>query len=171
MHVSVLPLGTVSREAIGDLDADLRRAGVGVTVLPSGEVPKDALDPVRNQYRAPGLLEMARRSHGAHVLLVTDVDLYVEPLNYVFGQADVGGRAAVISLHRLRSEDPVLFGRRTLKEALHELGHNVGLEHCAEETCVMYFSNGLPDTDRKGPNLCAACARSVGKDAPWHLPG
>ena len=142
-----------------------------MTVLPSGEVPKDALDPVRNQYRAARLLEIARWAHGEHVLLVTDVDLYVEPLNYVFGQADVGGKAAVISLHRLRSEDPVLFRRRTLKEALHELGHNVGLEHCAEETCVMYFSNGLPDTDRKGPNLCAACARSLGKDAPWHLPG
>ncbi|MCJ2554659.1 MAG: archaemetzincin family Zn-dependent metalloprotease [Candidatus Thermoplasmatota archaeon] len=171
MQVSLVPLGPLPKETIAGLDTDLRTAGVGVTVLPSQEIPKEAYDAPRRQYRAPDLLEIARWGHGEHVLLVTDVDLYVEPLNFVFGQADVGGQAAVISLHRLGSEDLVLFRRRTLKEALHELGHNVGLEHCAEETCVMYFSNGLPDTDRKGPNLCAACARSLGKDPPWNLPG
>ncbi len=170
MQVSVLPAGEVEGNVLDALDADLRRAGVGVTILPAQKVPPAAHDSGRNQYLAPELLEMARWSHGERVLVVTDVDLYVDPLNFVFGQADVGGQAAVISLHRLSSQDAPLFRLRTLKEALHELGHNSGLDHCPEETCVMHFSNELADTDRKGPNLCPDCVERVGGEPPWRVP-
>ncbi|MFQ5552306.1 MAG: archaemetzincin family Zn-dependent metalloprotease [Thermoplasmata archaeon] len=170
MQVSVLPAGEVEANVLAALDADLRRAGVGVTTLPSSEVPSMAHNPKRDQYHAPDMLEMARWSHGEHVLVVTEVDLYVDPLNFVFGQADVGGQAAVISLHRLSSDDSGVFRLRALKEALHELGHNVGLDHCAEATCVMHFSNELADTDRKGPNLCPDCVQRVGGTPPWRVP-
>ncbi|MCJ2531879.1 MAG: archaemetzincin family Zn-dependent metalloprotease [Candidatus Thermoplasmatota archaeon] len=170
MQVSVLPAGDVEKNVLEALDADLRRAGVGVTTLPSQGVPGAAHNPERDQYRAPELLKMGRRAHGEHVLVVTEVDLYVDPLNFVFGQADVGGQAAVISLHRLSPDDSRLFRFRALKEALHELGHNVGLDHCPEATCVMHFSNELADTDRKGPNLCPDCVERVGGEPPWRVP-
>ncbi|MEE8199502.1 MAG: archaemetzincin family Zn-dependent metalloprotease [Thermoplasmata archaeon] len=170
MQVSVLPVGELRENVIDALDVDLRQAGVGVTTLPSQEVPLAAHNPGRDQYRAPELLKMGRRAHGEHVLVVTEVDLYVDPLNFVFGQADVGGRAAVISLHRLSVDDSRLFRFRILKEALHELGHNLGLDHCTEASCVMHFSNGLADTDRKGPNLCLDCAERLGGAPPWRIP-
>ncbi|MEE9592640.1 MAG: archaemetzincin family Zn-dependent metalloprotease [Thermoplasmata archaeon] len=170
MQVSVLPAGDVEKEILEALDADLRRAGVRVTTLPSSEVPSTAHNPDRGQYRAPEFLKMGRRAHGEHVLVVTEVDLYVEPLNFVFGQADVGGQAAVISLRRLASDHAGLFRLRALKEALHELGHNRGLDHCQEATCVMHFSNELADTDRKGPNLCSDCVERVGGEPPWRAP-
>nr|WP_243666411.1 matrixin family metalloprotease [Vulcanisaeta sp. JCM 16159] len=44
-----------------------------------------------------------------------------------------------------------------LKEVLHELGHSFGLDHCADPRCVMYFSNTIEDTDRKGPGYCQRC--------------
>jgi archaemetzincin len=169
VQVSVLPAGDVGKNVLEALDADLRRAGIGVTILPSSEVPSTAHNPERDQYHAPDLLEMARWSHGEHVLVVTEVDLYADPLNFVFGQADVGGQAAVISLHRLPSGDSSLFRLRALKEALHELGHNMGLGHCPEGTCVMHFSNELADTDRKGPNLCPDCVEQAGGEPPWHV--
>jgi archaemetzincin len=79
----------------------------------------------------------------------------------------MGGKAAVISLHRLRSPDRSLFSLRILKEALHELGHNRGLRHCSDDGCVMHFSNTLADTDRKGPGFCPDCDARLDGAALW----
>jgi archaemetzincin len=35
------------------------------------------------------------------------------------------------------------FGQRLVKEAVHELGHAFGLNHCENIECVMHFSNSL----------------------------
>ncbi len=116
MQVSILPVGELGENVIDALEVDLRRAGVGVTTLPSQEVPLAAHNPEREQYCAPALLTMGRRAHGEHVLVVTEVDFYVDPLNFVFGQADVGGQAAVISLYRLSADDARLFRFRARVE-------------------------------------------------------
>jgi len=52
---------------------------------------------------------------------------------------------------------------RAVKEAVHELGHTFGLDHCSDPRCVMHFSNMLADTDRKGREFCPSCrARLAG---------
>ena len=95
------------------------------------------------------------------ILGIVDHDLFVPELNFVFGQADL--KAAVISLPRLRQtfyrspEDPNLFPQRVFTEAVHELGHTYGLEHCGNSQCVMFFSNSIVVTDRKGPEFCKKC--------------
>jgi archaemetzincin len=53
--------------------------------------------------------------------------------------------------------NPAALKSRLVKEAVHELGHTFGLVHCPNACCVMYFSNSLGDTDRKGPGFCSAC--------------
>jgi archaemetzincin len=57
--------------------------------------------------------------------------------------------------------DHHLFLLRTVKEAIHELGHTGGLEHCPDPRCVMYFSNTLADTDHKDYQFCARCRTQV----------
>lgn len=70
---------------------------------------------------------------------------------------------ALISVTRLNPEfygekpDRAKYYRRILTEAVHELGHAFGLPHCTIPTCVMYFSNSIDDTDRKGYNFCKRC--------------
>jgi len=87
----------------------------------------------------------------------------VPELNFVFGEADVLARIAIIGLPRLRQEyyglepDQDLFLQRAAKEAIHEAGHTCGLGHCTDPQCIMHFSNSLGDTDVKTTRFCDAC--------------
>ena len=92
------------------------------------------------------------------LLGVTDVDLFIPVLTFVFGEAQLGGRAAVMSLARLaEAADSPRLASRAVKEAVHELGHTFGLVHCPSAACVMSRSPGLTAVDLKGDRLCADC--------------
>jgi archaemetzincin len=130
-------------------------------------VPERAFDPRRAQYSAQSLLQQLRPGRAERVLGVVDLDLYVPELNFVFGLADWRERRAVIALPRLRQrfyglpDDEALFLARAVKEAVHELGHTFGLEHCRDRRCVMAFSNSLTDTDYKGQGFCPRCRKRL----------
>lgn len=101
------------------------------------------------------------------VLLITDADLYVPVLTFVFGEAQLKGKHAIVSVCRLHEEfysgisDEELLFTRTIKEVLHELGHCFGLLHCVDWDCVMHSSQGIEEVDIKGEFYCRNCARQV----------
>ena len=103
------------------------------------------------------------------MLGIADEDLYVNGLNFVFGEAELGGCYAIISLARLHQsfyglpENESILTERIVKEAIHEIGHVYGLGHCPDPDCVMHFSNCLEDTDIKGVDYCQSCEREIDK--------
>ncbi|MEM3031289.1 MAG: archaemetzincin family Zn-dependent metalloprotease [Nitrososphaerota archaeon] len=115
----------------------------------------------RRQYDAGRLASMVKPERGQLTLIVTDRDLYVPGLNYVFGYAP--GWVALVSTRRLdqrfygKPYDRQIFLDRLVKEAVHEVGHLIGLAHCPDRHCVMHFSNSILDTDIKSPQLCQRC--------------
>jgi archaemetzincin len=128
------------------------------------ERPKEAWDPRRGQYETGVILKWleARHPSAAKVIGVTDVDLFIPILTFVFGEAQLGGRAAVVSTARLAPRDGSHAARRLLaerlrKEALHELGHAYGLVHCSSQGCVMARSPGVAEIDAKADSLCPDC--------------
>jgi len=129
-------------------------------ILPGIEVPPEAYHKVRRQYDGSALIR-ALSDNVMPVLGVTEADAYVDGLNYIFGLA--AGKRAMISLKRLRqefyglAEDDDLLKQRAQKEAMHELGHILGLDHCPDKHCVMYFSNSILDTDFKDWRYCGRC--------------
>ena len=163
--ISLLPVGKCPKDVLEYLRERLCVFNMPVHICTPIPVPKRSYDPSRDQYRARKFLGAARKCEGHRVLAITAEDLYVKDLNFVFGLAEKSGRCAVISLARLdfgSENDDNIFFSRSLKEAVHELGHTFGLDHCAASRCVMHFSNRLLDTDTKRSSFCDRCARKLG---------
>jgi archaemetzincin len=145
--------------ALAHVQVHVRHAlGLRAQVLPAGMLPRHGWDGRRRQHHSGALLDwLGRAVPEGRVLGVTDVDLFIPVLTFVFGEAQLGGRAALVSTARLRGSDPRLLIERLAKEAVHELGHALGLVHCADAACAMSRSATLRDVDRKGNLLCRDC--------------
>ena len=167
MRVALRPIGDIGADAdvLPRLARDIGEVfSLDAEVGDSLPLSQHAFNSSRRQYSATWLLSYLRSVSAppaTAVLGVTAEDLYAEGLNFVFGQAEMPGRCAVISLHRLRpgrgETNDELFYRRALKEAVHEIGHTLGLGHCPDPLCVMHFSNTIADTDHKAAGLCSLC--------------
>ncbi len=137
-------------------------AAVRVGVSP--DRPEDAFDVRRGQHSSSRILVWLGERHTGpgRVLGLTDEDLFIPILTFVFGEAQLGGRTAVVSTARL-GDSPRIPGEaarialRLQKEAVHELGHTYGLLHCHDATCAMARSPSLRHVDAKAPALCRAC--------------
>ena len=169
LQIALIRFGEVDQALLSMLEEDLP----GIFTAEVEMYPSLPLDPKhfvkeRGQYLADGLLDEFSSivpMTGTLLLGITEADLFSPGMNFVFGIANRG--RALISSFRLRPEffgqapNPKVFRRRVLTEAVHELGHALGLAHCEYPGCVMYFSNWIGDTDRKGPGFCFRCARTL----------
>jgi archaemetzincin len=135
-----------------------------VVAAPPVPLSEEAYSPSRQQYHSTVLLDTLarhRRAEWARLLGIADVDLYTPDLNFVFGEADARRGVAVFSVARLHTTDRNCFVHRAATEAIHELGHTYGLQHCQDARCVMWFSNTLSESDRKGTRFCRAHASEL----------
>jgi archaemetzincin len=166
MGIVLVAVGEIDGRVIDLLKTDLTKVFKKKVFIGKGmPEPDDAYDPKRKQYLSTAILNamMEQKEYALYekILGMVDHDLFVPELNFVFGQAST--KAAIISLTRLRQtfyhlpENQTLFHQRILTEAVHELGHTFGLGHCGNPRCVMFFSNSLMDTDRKGSEFCPSC--------------
>jgi archaemetzincin len=127
-----------------------------------------AYDALRGQYNSNILLSLLKKITGTNYnnckfIVVTDLDLFIPILTYVFGEAELNGNFGVVSSHRLHQEyyglqkDDFLLQSRFEKETIHELGHIFGLIHCNNSRCVMHSSTYVEDIDYKEVLFCDSC--------------
>jgi archaemetzincin len=141
-----------------------------VHVRPPHFDPERAFDGSRGQYNSTSLLAHLlgeAKTDDGRVLGVASVDLFIPIFTHVFGEAQLGGRAAVVSTYRLDNrqyglpENERLLVDRLVKEATHELGHTYGLVHCSAPRCVMRSSSYVEDVDLKSEQFCSGCRPAV----------
>jgi archaemetzincin len=168
------PEHTVIISPIGDFQAPLLRQmgreinrifALDTEIIPLIEDVGFALDSDRDQYYSTSILERLEHlapEHAIKILGLAKVDLFIPILTHVYGEARLGGKAAIVSTHRLREGLSPLtsrqaFHHRTAKEAIHELGHTFNLRHCQDHACIMHYCRTVQDVDKKSDQLCRYC--------------
>ncbi|HPQ16158.1 MAG TPA: archaemetzincin [Bryobacteraceae bacterium] len=125
--------------------------------------PAVAWNPGRGQYDSNRLLAELKAHYDGVVIGATACDLFIPVLTFVFGEAEMRGRAAIFSIHRLREEfyglpeNARLLESRALRELLHELGHLRGLAHCQDWCCIMSSAHSVERVDTRGDKFCHDC--------------
>jgi archaemetzincin len=166
--IHIVPIGQVNAEVLEAVEMSVwQMLGLDVRRMPPLDDPGYAFDESRGQYGSALILrDLLKRAprEAVRVLGVTELDLFIPMLSFVFGHAQVNGRAAVVSFARLRQEfyhlpsNNTLTLSRAIKEAMHELGHTFGLTHCVDTRCVMSLSNTVQQVDGKADELCMSCS-------------
>ncbi len=144
------------------------RFNVVIDIGRQQDEPTYAYHKGKNQYHSTKILKRIhklRLTGYDKILGIADVDLYVPDRTFVFGEANMKKKVAIISLTRLRQEfydlpyDFDIFKKRIIIEAVHEIGHTFGLHHCTSNTCVMFLSRTISDSDQKGADFCVNCKK------------
>ena len=162
MHLGVLSVGRTGPELIEEVIRHLSEFfSFEVSYAGMIELPDNAYNPKRHQYFSPTIIKICKQEALKlgfdKVLGITSADIYAARATYIFGQAELLGKVALVSYFRLRDDDQKIFMERLLKESIHEIGHTLGLRHCRNFECVMYFSRDISDTDKKTFKFCSKC--------------
>lgn len=171
--LEIVPAGEVDEGLLRTLGADVEahlglqwRAGDGVPLC------DEWMDPDTGLYRSVFLMHalIARRDAAKEpalsrwTLAIADAGFCAAGVGPILGEAEVEGCCCVVGLTPLRrgsGADADVLRARLLTEALHELGHVAGAEHCRRASCVMFPSLHIADTDQKGADFCASCAPAL----------
>jgi archaemetzincin len=165
-RILIAPIGDVDPQLPAAVGREIQRVFRALPeVRPLLSDLSFAFDAGREQYHStPVLQRLAEASppDALRVLALTDVDLFIPILTHVYGEAQLGGAACIVSTHRLNSgaetlRSPSITVGRVVKEAIHELGHTFRLRHCPDAACIMHYCRSESDVDRKSNDLCRYC--------------
>ncbi len=167
----IVPIGHLDIRILYSIQKELEeRFNVAIDIGMQLDEPTYAYHKSKNQYHSTKILKRILKlklTGYDRILGIVDVDLYIPERTFVFGEANIKKKVAVISLTRLRQEfydlpeDYTLFKHRTIIEAVHEIGHTFGLYHCKDSNCVMFLSRTVSDSDQKGPDFCHNCRKKT----------
>ena len=164
--IVISPIGNFGSEITEPVKKEIYRIfGFPALIIPVLEDVDFAFDSGRNQYHSTSILQQLEKSapsFAIKVIAVTKVDLFIPILTHVYGEAQLGGKACLVSTYRLKDQisaahPGVIFTQRIIKEAIHELGHTFNLRHCQEHVCIMHYCRTELDVDRKSDQLCRYC--------------
>ena len=165
--IYISPVGMVGDETITVMARFVSEMfGFEVVRHTSFPEPDFAYDARRGQFSSTLILKNLAKvcpSGAVKFLAVTEADIFIPMVTFVFGQAQLSGKVALVSLARLSqkyyglAENSDIKIRRARKEVAHELGHTFGLVHCRDRSCIMSLSTEILQVDVKSEDFCPGC--------------
>ncbi|WP_284653302.1 matrixin family metalloprotease [Flavobacterium terrisoli] len=162
--VYIQPLGDVNVDYSNHLKKSVEAFyGYECVIKPALPLTADLLAPSKTRYEASKILVKYLSNH--NLLLVTEKDIAHHknaefPEWGIFGLGFRPGKTCVVSTFRLqRNVSRAQFLERLRKVALHEIGHNLGLDHCTHHSqCMMNDANGtIKQVDQEKVWFCDQC--------------
>jgi archaemetzincin len=168
--IHILPLGNVSNDITKVIEnAVLKFYGYKCVVKPKVPYTKDILADSKTRYEASRIL--AKYKSKENLLIITDKDIAFKKGDIkeygIFGLGYRPGSTCVISTFRIKKNVSLnVFNERLKKICLHEIGHNLGLNHCTSgnSKCMMNDAKGtIKQVDREEIYFCNTCSQILGK--------
>jgi len=164
--IIISPIETIDACNYQFLDQEIYRTfGFQTKIKPLLQDVNFAYNLTRDQYHSTAILEKlssASPSQAIKIAAITNKDLFIPILTHVYGEAQLAGKACIVSTFRLQEGLFIAniekeFENRIVKEVLHELGHTFNLRHCPDNSCIMHYCRSMRDVDRKSNQLCRYC--------------
>jgi archaemetzincin len=161
--VYIQPLGKVSPVYIETVKKSIQDFyHFKCVVLPEKTLTKDLLALSKTRYDGAKILIEFKSSANTLILLEKDIAARKgkDPEFGIIGYAFRPGNVCAVSVFRMKekvSQAKIL--ERLRKVSLHEIGHNMGLNHCSYDPhCLMNDAKGtIRQVDKMTMDLCSNC--------------
>lgn len=161
--INIQTLGSVNQSCVNEVKKTLESFYGVKAIIKSGlELSDDILSPSKTRYDASKILH--KYNSNELLLILTEKDITHKkdknPEWGIFGLGFCPGKTCVISTFRLyknANQDKMI--ERLSKVAVHEIGHNMGLDHCINnDKCLMNDAGGtIKQVDNERIWFCDRC--------------
>ena len=178
--IALQPLGDYNERQLASVRNEISKFfNTHVIILASVPIPKafcnneekysaDSLVSFLSKFKNDTIVEVVGLTHKDiytirehQIRLNNELSVFYE-LRGIFGLGYVSGNSAVISDYRLMSNDKELLNNRLRKVIIHEIGHNLGLPHCSDDSCLMSEVNGnIAIPNKMGGDYCIHCKQKL----------
>ncbi|MGG9963609.1 matrixin family metalloprotease [Ferruginibacter sp. SUN106] len=146
-----------------------------VVLLQQKSIPGNFFNKVIQQYSGDSILMLLSKLQNdtlTEIIGLTHQPIFTmieaKPIAYydknLLGFSYQPGNACIISDIKFRTGNHTFYTHRMRNVIIHEIGHNLGLPHCADDKCIMSKKNGdMMTLDKSGNDYCNSCRKKLTK--------